>query len=176
MFLAGNTIISYFCLFCLFLGMRLHITIYLAVSLVFPARNVVLFFYSIFDVRISSVLSIVSSAFSSPIALKFVHIILLTCSSSLLSGYCLCLLQCKCFSAPCFTPISRFTLIKFERFQWIQCLFVAYKSIYLHSFALYLFQTDTIQQLRKRIELLESQQKGDVEGQITRLSTYAIET
>ena len=33
-------------------------------------------------------------------------------------------------------------------------------------------QTDTIQQLRKRIELLESQQKGDVEGQITRLSTY----
>ena len=44
MFLAGNTIISYFCLFCLFLGMRLHITIYLAVSLVFPAKNVVLFF------------------------------------------------------------------------------------------------------------------------------------
>ena len=74
-------------------------------------------FYSIFDVRISSVLSIVFSAFSSPIALKFVHIILLTCSSSLLSGYCLCLLQCKCFSAPCLTPISRFTLIKFERFQ-----------------------------------------------------------
>ena len=84
----------------------------------------------------------------------------------------MCLLHSKCFSPPCLTPMSKFILIKFERFQWAQCLFVAYKSIYLHSFVLYLCQTHTIQQLTKRIELLESQQKGDVEGQITRLSTY----
>ena len=35
-----------------------------------------------------------------------------------------------------------------------------------------MYQTDTIQQLQKRIELLESQQKSDIEGQVSRLSTY----
>ena len=36
------------------------------------------------------------------------------------------------------------------------------------SVYIYFSQTDTIQQQRKRIELLESQQKGDIEAQITR--------
>ena len=51
-------------------------------------------------------------------------------------------------------------------FRWTKIV------LFTFLFYVYFYQTDTIQRLQKRIERLESQQKGDIESQITCLSTY----
>ena len=74
------------------------------------------------------------------------------------------------FSA-CLTSVLKFAQINLSGFNGLGIF--SLDVIFLFTFLyLYLYQTDTIQQLQKRLALLDSQQKSDLEGQISHLSTY----